>query len=188
MRMTMTMRTMRVLALAAAMTLGAAVPAAAQATPEETVMAFFETFRTGDYAANAAMMDPAALEQLKATMVGFASLPGAEGDETFGRMFGVKTAEEMRALPAAELYARMLRGTLGADEVREMMSLLQARPLGHVMEGDTAHVVYRMKMSMNGADVEQVQVAPMVRVDGTWKLLLTGTLAGLMPSLPAEAP
>ena len=178
----------RVLAPAAALVMAAAAPAAAQGTPEATLGAFFDTFRTGDFAANAAMMDPAALVQLKETLVGFAALPGAADDGAFQEMFGVAGVEELRALEPAVLYERMLRGTLGDEDTRGILAGAQVTPLGHVMEGDTAHVVYRMRMEFAGQVMEQVQVAPMVRVDGAWKVRLTGSLAGMMPQVPRAEP
>ena len=59
--------------------------------------------------------------------------------------------------------------------------------LGHVMEGDsTAHVVYRMRMSLGeGMQMDQVQVAPLKRADGEWRVLLTGSLAGMMGGMGA---
>ena len=41
---------------------------AAQDTPEQVVQRYFDTFRAGDYAGNAALMHPEALDELKKTM------------------------------------------------------------------------------------------------------------------------
>lgn len=162
-----------------------ALPAAAQETPEAVLTRYHETFRSGDYAANAAMMDPAALEELKATMTGLAGMAAAEGGEAEMRtLFGVGSAAELAALAPAELYARMLAATLGGDEMREVMRSAEIAVLGHVAEGgDVAHVVYRMRMSFGGVDVDQVQLAPMRRTPDGWRVMLTGSLAGMMQGM-----
>jgi hypothetical protein len=158
---------------------------AAQETPEQVVQRYYETFRAGDFAANAAIMHPAALEELKTTMVGFAEIPGATEEEGFTEMFGVRTLEEMRALAPAVLFERMLRSQLGNDEMREILGGTEVAVLGHVMEGDTtAHVVYRMRMSFGEQTMDQVQVMPLKRADGEWRVLLTGSFAGMMGSIP----
>lgn len=160
--------------------------AAAQATPEAVVQRYYETFRAGDFAANAALMHPEALEELKTTLTGMAALPGATEDAEFREMFGVSSIEEMRALSAAVLFERVLRNQL-EGEMRAILASTEIGILGHVMEGDTtAHVVYRMRMNFGGQSLDQVQVMPLQRAGGEWRVLLTGSLAGMMSSMPAE--
>src|SRR5688500_18895409 len=78
--------------------------AAAQETPESVVQRYYETFRSGDFAGNAALMHPDALEELKTTLTGLAALPGATENAEFREMFGVSSLDEMRALPAPVLF------------------------------------------------------------------------------------
>lgn len=166
----------------------AAVPGlAAQDTPEQVVQRYFETFRTGDYAGNAALMHPEALEEMKETMTGLTAIAGATEEPEFEQMFGVKTAEELRALPAATMFERMLRSQLQDEDMRQVLQGMQISILGHVLEGDsTAHVVYRMRMSVMGMNMDQVQVAPLKRAEGQWRVLLTGSLAGMMNAMPRQ--
>jgi hypothetical protein len=160
--------------------------AAAQETPEAVVQRYYETFRSGDFAANAALMHPAALEELKTTLTGMAALPGATEDAEFREMFGVNSVEEMRALAPAVLFERVLRNQL-EGEMRAILATTEINILGHVMEGDTtAHVVYRMRMNFGGQSLDQVQVMPLQRAGAEWRVLLTGSLAGMMNSMPAE--
>lgn len=170
----------------AVLLVAAALPdaAAAQDTPEQVVTRYYQTFQSGDYAANAALMHPGALEELKTTLVGMAALPGATEEPEFREMFGVGTIEELRALPAQTLFERVLRNQL-EGELRAVVSSARVNVLGHVMEGDsTAHVVYRMHMEFGGQTMDQVQVVPLERVNGEWRVLLTGSLAGMMNAMP----
>jgi hypothetical protein len=162
--------------------------AAAQETPEQVVQRYYQTFQSGDYVANAALMHPGALEELKTTLTAMAALPGATEEPEFREMFGVNTLEEMRALPAQVLFERVLRNQL-EGELRAILAAAQVDVLGHVMEGDTtAHVVYRMRMEFGGQTMDQVQVVPLERVDGQWRVLLTGSLAGMMNAMPGGGP
>lgn len=158
---------------------------AAQETPEQVLQRYYDTFRAGDYAANAALMHPDALEDMREMLLGLTAAPGATDDPEFQEMFGVRTADELRALPQTELFARMLRSQLDNPDMREILGNAQVTVLGHVMEGDsTAHVVYRMKMNFQGIEMDQVQVAPLRRAEGQWRVLLTGNLAGMMGAMP----
>ncbi len=179
------MKTMlRALPAAAAALLALAPGLGAQDTPEQVVSRYFDTFRTGDYAGNVALMHPQALEEVRETMQGLVALAGTR-DSTFQATFGVSSEAEFNRLGAAQLFERMLRAQLENPDMREVLSTARTTVLGHVMEGDTlAHVVYRMRMSVGAMDVDQVQVAPVKRSDGQWRVMLTGSLAGMMNAVP----
>jgi len=120
-------------------------------------------------------------------MVGVADATGVSSSETQAHLretFGVQNTAELRALAPATLYERMLRSVLGQGEMREVLSAARVNVLGHVLEGDTAHVVYRMSMEVMGKNLDQVQVSPVRRVDGQWRVLLTGSFAAMITSMP----
>ncbi len=180
---------LRALPVLTAALLALAPRLAAQDTPEQVAERYFQTLRTGDYAGNVALMHPEALNELKETMQGLVALAGAEadGDSTFQRMFGVPNAAGFNQLTAAQVFERMLRSQLDDPDMREILNGSQTVVLGHVMEGDTvAHVVYRMRMSVGEMEMDQVQVTPLKRADGQWRVLLTGSLAGMMNAMPRD--
>ena len=180
-------KTLRALAALVAAALAMAPAAAAQETPEQVVQRYFESFRTGDYAANVALMHPEALASMKETMSGLVAIPGAAEDPQFREMFGVSTVEEFNRLEPAALFERILRSQLEDPDMKQILSTAQVSVLGHVMEGDTlAHVVYRMRMGIGEMSVDQVQVAPVKRADGGWRVLLTGSFAGMMNAVPRQ--
>lgn len=159
---------------------------AAQDTPEQVVQRYFDSFRSGDYAGNVALMHPEALLSMKETMTGLIAIPGAADTPEFREMFGVSTMEEFNRMDPAVLMERILRSQLENPEMKEVLSTAQTTVLGHVMEGDSvAHVVYRMRMSIGEMEMDQVQVAPVKRADGQWRVLLTGSLAGMMNAVPS---
>jgi hypothetical protein len=180
------MRTMlRALPVLMAAVLAGAPGLAAQETPEQVVSRYFDTFRAGDYAGNVALTHPEALEAMRETMAGLVALSGTENPQ-FREMFGVSGMEEFNRLTSAQLFERLLRWQLEKPEMREVLSGTRTTVLGHVMEGDsTAHVVYRMRMSIREMDVDQVQVASVKRAaNGQWRVLLTGNFAGMMNAAP----
>lgn len=164
--------------------------ARAQQTPEQVVQQYFDTFVRGDYAANVALMHPDALTDVQEMMSGMVAIAGTEGEGQLREMFGVSSMEEFNRLTPAQTFERLLRWQLEKPEMREVLSGAQASVLGHVMEGDSlAHVVYRMRMSVGEMSVDQVQVAPVKQSNGQWRVLLTGTFAGMMNAAPrAGAP
>ncbi len=162
----------------------AAAPAGAQTTPEAVVERYYETFRSGDFTANAALMDADALEELKGTVARMVETLGQEGSDGIRATFGVGSAAELRALAPAVLYERMLRATLANDEMRSILAAATIQVLGHVAEGaDVAHVVYRMRMNVGEMEVDQVQIAPLRRTPDGWRVMLTGSLAGMMQGM-----
>ena len=180
------MKTMlRALPVLAMALLAGAPGLGAQETPEQVVQRYYASFFTGDYAGGAALMHPEALDQLKETMVGLAAMPGATEDPEFREMFDVGTVAEFQALSPATVFERLLRAQLDEPDMREILSTAQVTVLGHVMEGDTtAHVLYRMRMTLGEAmEMDQVQVAPLKRANGEWRVLLTGSLAGMMSGM-----
>ncbi len=159
--------------------------ARAQQTPEQVVQQYFDTFVRGDYAANVALMHPGALTDMREMMSGMVALAGTEDEGQLREMFGVSSVEEFNRLTPAQLFERLLRWQLDKPEMREVLSGARTEVLGHVMEGDSlAHVVYRMRMSVGEMSVDQVQVAPVKQSDGQWRVLLTGTFAGMMNAVP----
>lgn len=180
------MKTMlRALPALVAALLAAAPGLRAQDTPEQVVQQYFDSFVRGDYAANVALMHPEALADVQEMMQGMIALVGTEDEGQLREMFGVASVEEFNRLTPAQTFERLLRWQLEKPEMREVLSGAQASVLGHVAEGDTlAHVVYRMRMSVGEMSVDQVQVAPVKRADGQWRVLLTGSFAGMMNAVP----
>lgn len=157
----------------------------AQDTPEQVVQQYFDTFVRGDYAANVALMHPDALTDLQEMMSGMVALVGTEDEGQLREMFGVASPEEFNRLTPTQLFERLLRWQLDKPEMREVLSGARTTVLGHVMEGDSlAHVVYRMRMNVGEMSVDQVQVAPVKQSNGQWRVLLTGTFAGMMNAVP----
>lgn len=160
-------------------------PARAQAapTPEDAARRYFEVMRRAEWDAAAKLMHPDALEQFKSFFTTLAAADSAA--PVISTFFGVKTAAELRALPAAEVYARMIRSLAAmSPETKQALTSIQAEVIGSVPEGgDAAHVVYRMNVAVSGVSVAKVQVISFRRSGDRWLALLTGDLQGMIQSL-----
>jgi hypothetical protein len=181
------MKTFRPALLAAALVVLAS-RASAQATPEDVARRYYETFRSSDWAANAAMMHPEALAQFKGIFTQLADLADADSSVAdLQQMFGVQTGAELKALPDAQLYSRFLSNILGQqEELRQILASSSVEVLGHVPEGaDKAHVVYRMTMGFLGSSMTQMQVMSLQKEGGQWKVLLTGDMQNIMGAITA---
>jgi hypothetical protein len=89
-------------------------------------------------------------------------------------------------VPAARVYERLLNTiTRMQPGAAEAMAGSSFDVVGHVMEGDTAHVVYRLKMSVMGTQVTQTSVYSLLRDGGEWRGLLTGDIQNMVSGLRA---
>jgi hypothetical protein len=156
--------------------------AAAQATPEQAAAGYFATVRSGDWPANAARTHPQALSTMKAMFVELAGIDTA--GVIIGPMLGVQRSAELTAMEPSLVYQRVLNMVMTMQpQVREIVATSTFEPVGHVVEGDTAHVVYRMRAKIEGVDVTQTSVISMRRDAGEWKALLTGDVQNLISAL-----
>ena len=173
----------RMLLTAGALLALAVRPAAAQATPEQVADRYFRVTQAGDWPAAAAMMHPRALDSFKSM---FVDLAAADDDgEVFPRVFGVSAAE-LDDMPPPVVYARVVGRIQGLqDGLAEMMRQASFTVLGHVQEGDTAHVVYRLNTRVMNASISQTSVVSMLRDGGEWKPLLNADMQNLFATLRA---
>lgn len=158
-------------------------------TPEAASRSLVQAIRAADYDAMAELMHPDALEELREL---FVPIFRAESMAEFRQqMFGVNTADEALALSGRDIYRTIIEFAVGGDPAMDSaLRSVQADVIGKVMEGDTAHVVYRLNMKVEGIDMSQTSVASFREHEGRWLGILTadlrGMIAGLRQALEAE--
>lgn len=155
----------------------------AQATPEAAAEQYIAAMKSGDWSRTAVLMHPAALSELKGF---FAVMAAADSSgQVLQPIFRVPNATEFDALPPAEVYSRLLRTvTAGNPALRDAMQGVRAEILGSVAEGpETAHVVYRMHMEVDGVPMARMDVLSFRRSGDRWMALLTGDLRAMAESL-----
>ena len=155
----------------------------AQQTPEQAAERYFTATKAMDWTATAAMMHPRALQSMKTMFVDLASLDSA--GTVIAPMLGTQPGE-LAAMPPERVYERVLNMIMRLQpQAAELMRGASFDVVGHVMEGDTAHVVYRMTMTVEGASIVQTSVVSFERDGGAWRGLLTGDVQNMISGLRA---
>ena len=160
--------------------------AAAQETPEQVAERYLATMKAKDWAGNAALVHAAELDSLKAAFVDVAR----SDTSTAGlrALFNVASARELEALPPAQVYARFVASTVGSQaDMNQFLSTAVFKVLGHVSEGDSAYVVYRVSATGAGGPMRQVTVMSLRRDGSAWKTRLTDELQATIAALHAQA-
>lgn len=151
-------------------------------TPEAATVALVDRIRTSDYEGMADLMHPEALAELRELLQ-----PVLEAEEMADlrtEVFGTPSVEEATALSGRDIYETIISFALDADPATSAaMRSVEADVVGHVMEGDTAHVVYRMNMNVEGFEMSQTAVASYRQHEDRWLGLLTADLRGMVAGL-----
>ncbi|HET7464056.1 MAG TPA: hypothetical protein VFJ82_22560 [Longimicrobium sp.] len=179
---------MKKLKLLAAALAVLALPSAilAQGTPEQAAERYLQTLKAQDWAANSGLMDPAELDSMKA-----AFLDAATSDtSTAGlrEIFNIGSVPELRALAPAVVYQRFAANVIGQREgMAQFLGAATFRVMGHVQEGDSAWVVYRVSGPAGGAAASQVSLMALRSVGGAWKARLSDEVRGMLTGLRQAA-
>jgi hypothetical protein len=179
------MKTMR-WALLAALVMALPHAVRAQETPEQVAERYLSSMKARDWAANAALVHPQELDSLKAAFVDVAH----SDTSTAGlrALFGVSTARELEALPPAQVYQRFVAATIGEQaEMTQFLSTAVFKVLGHVSEGDSTYVVYRVSATGGNGPMSQVTVMTLRRDGAGWKMRLTDELRSTIVALHTQA-
>jgi hypothetical protein len=128
-------------------------------------------------------MHPEALARFRAMFVPLAT--HEKGAELRQEMFGANSVAELNALTDVELFERFLRSLMTlSPEFQAVMGAAETDMLGHVAEGpDLAHVVYRMRLTVEGMAVTKLDVMSLRRAGSEWKALLKGDIEGMAEAI-----
>jgi hypothetical protein len=178
----------RLLLAAAALALALPTAARAQDTPEGVAQRFLETVRARDWSANAALIYSADLDSLKAAFVEVSHVDTSSAG--LRAIFQVNRVAELESMPAAEVYRRFVTDRTAQTAERERAEVLAStrfQVLGHVPEGDTAYVVYRVTATVPTGPASQVNMMTVRRERGVWKAPLSEEMQALIPRLHTAA-
>lgn len=162
------------------------------ATPEEIVSAYFNAFRQGDMAAVSAAMHPKETSKFQAMIVPVVERGlAAEDDraELLGLdvLIGGDSVEYLYTEAPDVFFTRFMKWLLELNPtMKSSMAGATVQPLGHVVEGELVHVVYRMHMDMLGARISQISAISLKKDGDAWKLMLTGEIEGMGKLLEAN--
>lgn len=173
-----------IVAASAALFLLACSGAAAQnpESPEQVAGRYYAAMENSDWKTCTTLMHPEELARFKAVFVPLMDSPkGAEGAR---ELMGLNSPAEFKKLSDQQVFERFLTHMMEKSDMGEIMSTMRATVIGSVMEGkDTAHVLYRMKMSAYGTDIEELEVSTLKRHGDTWRLALDKNTEGMAESI-----
>jgi hypothetical protein len=176
---------LRTLAIGVAALSASSLPARAQdrpETPEAVTRQFGAAMRANDWVGTAQLMHPDALAHFRGMFLPI--LRADTSGQLCQRLFATTSSAEIAALPDVELFARFFRTLVsGTPELGGMFAGADMVPVGHVREGDDAHVVFRMKVAADGVTITKVQAMSLRRSGLTWRVLLSGEFEGLATAL-----
>jgi hypothetical protein len=159
----------------------AAAPAAAQSADDEAIAvagSYVDAMRASDFDGMAALMHPVSLAELREI---FSPVLASEAGPGIISAIGLPPPDQLASMSDSEFFAAFMRAIVAGDStMADALRQAQADLLGSVPEGDdTVHVVYRMRMKIEGVEVSEMEVLSLGRWENTWRGLLAGDLAGL---------
>jgi hypothetical protein len=148
--------------------------AMAATTPAAFAEAFLSLFAHGEFEQSAQLMHPDALSPVR-RIVSLIVKQDPSG-EVRSQLLGVSTDSAVAALTDAQVFAKFLTQVFAQQEgVLETMKGSTVAVLGVVAEGaDTAHVVWRSGMTMQGLSISKMEVLSVRRAGTGWRAMLTG--------------
>ena len=165
--------------------LGAALlaPPPAQAQPAggdaiAVAGSYVDAMQASDFDRMAALMHPASLAELRDI---FSPVLASDAGPDIIYAIGLPPPVELAEMSDTEFFAAFMRAIVSGDStMADALREAEADLLGSVPEGaDTVHVVYRMRMRVEGVVVSEMSVLSLGRWESTWRGLLAGDLAGL---------
>lgn len=151
-------------------------------SPEASAASTMEAMAAADWTGMADLMHPEALNELRDLFVPLLKHPNMEDLRV--EMFGMTTIAEVDELSGADVYQELIQFSVGLDpNISQALSTATLDVIGHVMEEKTAHVVYRLNMTVEEMSISQMAVASYKEMDGRWLGMLTADLRGMITGL-----
>jgi hypothetical protein len=169
--------------------LGASV-ALAEDKPEEVAHTYIRGLADQRLTVVAETMHPAALDRFKQILVRIAEMIEAAPadrkppEKMVSALFGESGLSTVKVDPPNEVFVRFMSNlTTFVPQIREMTAGSEYQVIGHVDEGNMAHVVFRATLRRGKVEMTKMEVLSLKR-DGTqWKVMLTDDLTDLIVGL-----
>jgi hypothetical protein len=150
--------------------------------PEAAARAFTSAMRSRDWNRLSSLMHSDALSDFRDMLQPVIELP--EAGEFRRALFGSPNRDAIDALPNAEFFERFIGAMFSqTPAIGDMLDDADMQVIGRVMEGETAHVVSRLDMSIEGVDVSKMEVMSFKREKDEWRALLTGEVSSVAAAL-----
>jgi len=158
-------------------------------SPEDSASSYFAALKASDIKALALAMHPDALSQFKSLIVPLLDNPPNEHIvPELVAFYGVKSVDELMQLSPIAFYSAFQSGLAKRNpDLAARIAQSKYQVLGHVLDGDLSHVVYRAAMSIDSSDISQVAVITLQRRGSEWGVLLSQDIKAMEASLRRAA-
>lgn len=158
--------------------------------PEEVAHTYIRAMADLHLNVVADSMHPSALASFQNLLTRIASgIEAAPADrkppaEMVSALFGENGLAKVKSDPAREVFVRFMNNLATfVPQIREMTGGSEYQVIGHVDEGDFAHVVFRATLKRGEISMTKMEVLTLQRDGDSWKVLLTDELATMVSGL-----
>ena len=157
------------------------------AKPEEVAHQMLALTRAGDWTGYAELLHPEALVAFQRM---FREIVAGDASHEAGKqLFGVADLAAFDALPASEVFQRMMATLTKIPQFAAALASAEGVIVGSVAEGsDLVHVVFRLSASAESLTFSRVSAMTLRKFDGQWRALLSSNIEGIAAALAARAP
>lgn len=157
---------------------------AQQGVPEDVAMEYLALMRQRDWSGVTRLTHPDAMAELRSLLDPLFTSTRPEADDFRLQLLGIRTAAEAQALSDTTTFINFLEAMSDrVPAIDDVMRRAVVEPIGHVVRGDTAYVVYRSTISIEGMPVSTLAVVALLRAGDTWRGLLGGDFSSLATAL-----
>ncbi len=156
-------------------------------SPEELVTRYFDRVRAGDSRAVAELMHEEELASLRDSLLPlFTAVSAADSEPPpiFDHFYQGDDVETIRKDSPERFFARVMEFFMAVQpEAVDALREATVTPLGHVLEGDMAHVVYRLYADTPRARIDRLVIMSASREGAGWRLMLPSEIENLALTL-----
>lgn len=161
--------------------------------PEEVAHTYIRAMADLHLNVVADTMHPSALEAFQKILIRISDLVASAPadrkppERVIQALFGEQGPAGVKSGAPRDVFVRFMNNlTTFVPQIREMTAGSEYQVLGHVDEGDRAHVVFRATLRRGASELTKMEVLSLQRDGGTWKVLLTDDLADLVAGLGTQ--
>jgi hypothetical protein len=155
-------------------------------TPEQVAESYITALKEDRMDDVAGYMHPEALESFRNLLLPLldAATKRKKEKEVLMIFKGVSSVKALKKLDSKKFFEAFLVGVMRVKpDLRATLAKADVRVLGHVMQGDTAHVVYRITMDPEGTPINNVTLVSLRASASGWGVLLSAQMEGIATRL-----
>lgn len=161
---------------------------AMEGTPEAKAEEYFKYTKELNWDGLAGLFHQSELDRFKGMFVEiFEALESSEESKAalpqMEQAFGISSSASLKAQTSKAFFSSFFARIMGnAGDVK----FDKLEVLGHVREGEKAHVVTRMTIGMGEFSMSQMEIISMSQVDGKWGVILSGKMEGIANTIKGQ--